>query len=238
AVVLLPAGFFAAALLLELPPITAAASAALAPLISTDGWYGLDYSSYLTLGRGLFPQSVGAVLLLLAIGCGDRAVRRGRDGVLAGMLLGLTCVCHFIYGWMGAVTLCLLALLPDSDVGRRLRIRRVIFVGCAAMVLAAFQLAPVWMDRAILNHSRLEGTWKWDSFGAGIIMKALVTGQLLDHGRPAILSLLALAGAVLISWTLYKTRKPPVNQCFVLTGAVFWLLVFFGRPTWGVLLLL
>src|SRR5215471_953960 len=140
AVVLLPAGFFAAALLLELPPMTAAASAALAPLISTDGWYGLDYSSYVTLGRGLFPQSIGAVLLLVAIGFGYRAVRNGRNGVLAGMLLGLTCVCHFIYGWMGAVTLCLLALLPDTDVGRRLRIRRVIFVGCAAMVLAAFQL--------------------------------------------------------------------------------------------------
>ena len=238
AVVLLPASFFAAALLLELSPMTAAAAAVLAPLISTDGWYGLDYSSYLTLGRGLFPQSMGAVLLLVAIGCGYRAVRRGRNFVPAGMLLGLTCVCHFIYGWMGAVTLCLLALLPDREVGRWVRIRRVIFVGCGAMVLAAFQLAPVWMDRAILNHSRLEGTWKWDSFGAGIILKALVTGELLDHGRLAVFSLLALAGAVLISWTLYKTRKLPANWCFVLTGAVFWLFVFFGRPTWGPLLLL
>jgi hypothetical protein len=164
------------------------------------------------------------------------------------MLLGLTCVCHFIYGWMGAVTLCLLALLPDTDAGRWLRIRRVIFVGCVAMVLAAFQLAPVWMDRAILNHSRLEGTWKWDSFGAGIILKALVTGELLDHGRTAVLSLLALAGVVLISWTLCKAplpygrgserRRLPANWCFIVSGAAFWLLVFFGRPTWGPLLLL
>ena len=101
-VVLLPAGFFAAALLLELPPLTAAASAILAPLISTDAWYGLDYSSYVSTGRGLFPQAVAAVLLLLAIGCGFQALRRGRYGALAGLLLGLTCICHFIYGWIGA----------------------------------------------------------------------------------------------------------------------------------------
>ena len=100
----------------------------LAPLISTDAWYGLDYSSYVSSGRGLFPQSVATVLLLLAMGCGIRALRRGRHGVLAGMLLGLTCVCHFIYGWIGAVTLCLLALLPDAAVTRWLRIRRTVCV--------------------------------------------------------------------------------------------------------------
>jgi hypothetical protein len=236
-VVLLPAGFFAAARLLELPPLTAAASAVLAPLISTDRWYGLDYSSYVSTGRGLFPQSVAAVLLLAAMGCGYQAVRRGRRGVLAGILLGLTCVCHFIYGWIGAVTLCLLALLPDAEVGRWLRIRRTVFVGLVAMVLSAFQLLPVWMDRAILNHSRWEGTWKWDSFGAGVIMKALVTGELLDHGRPAVLSLMALLGAVLVSWRFYKARRQPA-EVFVLSGALFWLLVFFGRPTWGPLLVL
>ena len=237
-VVLLPAGFFAAARLLELPPLTAAASAMLAPLISTDSWYGLDYSSYVSTGRGLFPQSVAAVLLLVAIGCGYQALRRGRRGVLAGILLGLTCVCHFIYGWIGAVTLCLLALLPDAEVGRWLRIRRTVFVGFVALALSAFQLLPVWMDRAILNHSRWEGTWKWDSFGAGVIMKALVTGELLDHGRPAVLSLIALIGAVLVSWRFYKGRRQPAAESFVLAGAVFWLLVFFGRPTWGPLLVL
>ena len=85
----------------------------------------------------------------MTMGYGYQAVRRGRRGVLAGMLLGLTCVCHFIYGWIAAVTLCLLALLPDAEVGRWLRIRRTVLVGLVAMVLSAFQLLPVWMDRAI-----------------------------------------------------------------------------------------
>src|SRR4029077_16900983 len=76
------------------------------------------------------------------------------------------------------------------------------------------------------------------SFGAGVVLRALVTGELLDHGRPAVLSLMALIGAVLVSWRFYKTRKLPAAQGFVLCAAVFWLLVFFGRPTWGPLLML
>ena len=238
AVVLLPAGFFAAALLLELPPLTAAASAILAPLISTDAWYGLDYSSYVTTGRGLFPQAVAAVLLLLAIGCGFQGLRRGRYGTLAGLLLGLTCICHFIYGWIGAVTLCLLALLPDVEVARSLRIRRTIFVGGVAMLVAAFQLLPVWIDSPILNHSRWEESWKWDSFGATVVLKALFTGEVLDHARLPVLSLLALVGAVVSLWKLYREHRLPAPESFVLGAAVLWLLIFFGRPTWGPLLLL
>ncbi len=206
-IVLLPAGFFAAARLMEFPPLTAAAAAILAPLISTDAWYGLDYSSYVLDGRGLFPQSVAAILLLLAIGCGFQALRRGRFGALAGLLLGLTCVCHFIYGWIGAVTLCLLALLPDAAVKRSIAHPAHCICGCVAVLVSAFQLLPVWMDRSILNHSRWEQSWKWDSFGAGVVLKALFTGELLDHGRLPVLSLLALLGALLILWRLYRERR-------------------------------
>ncbi len=205
----------------------------LAPLISTDAWYGLDYSSYVLDGRGLFPQSVAAILLLPAIGCGFQAVRRGRFGALAGLLLGLTCICHFIYGWIGAVTLCVLVILPDAEVKRWLRMRRIVLVGAVAILVSAFQLLPVWMDRSILNHSRWEQSWKWDSFGAGVVLRALFTGELLDHGRLPVLSLLALVGALLMLWKLYRDRRLPVQESFVLSAAVLWLLVFFGRPDMG-----
>jgi hypothetical protein len=69
-------------------------------------------------------------------------------------------------------------------------------------------------------------------------MRALLGGELLDHGRPALLSLLALAGAVLVSWKFYKARRQPAAEIFVMSGAGLWLLVFFGRPTWGPLLVL
>ena len=234
-VVLLPAGFFAAALLLELPPLTAAASAMLAPLISTDAWYGLDYSSYVTAGRGLFPQAVAAVLLLLQWLRISSAA--SRQVGLWRLLSGLP-VFAISSGWIGAVTLCLLALLPDAAVARALRIRRTIFVGGVALLVSAFQLLPVWIDSPILNHSRWEQSWKWDSFGAVVVLKALFTGEVLDHGRLPVLSLLALLGAVVILWKLYREHCLPAPEGFVLSAAMLWLLVFFGRPTWGSLLLL
>ncbi len=238
AMVLLPLGFFAAAEMLELPPMTALVGAALAPLISTNAFYGLDYSSYVSTGRGLFPQSVAAILLLLAIGYGYRAVRYGRNWVMAGLFIGLTCICHFIYGWIAAVTICLMALLPDPLVGRAVRVRRVVAVGFVALAVSAFQILPVLIDGPILNHSRWEGQWKWDSFGAATVMKYLVTGELLDHGRPPVLSLLALVGAAWILWNFYRSRSMKPAHALVLSGALLWLLVFFGRATWGPLLLL
>ena len=234
AIVLLPAGIFAGARMLGLRPYTAAAAAVLAPLISTDAWYGLDYSSYLAVGRGLYPQSVAAVLLLPAIGAGVRAIRTGRGGVLAGILLGLTGSCHFIYGWIAAVTLCPgRGCFPMTSRLAWLRLRRIALVALVSVILSAFQLLPVWLDRAILNHSRWEESFKWDSFGAATVLKALFTGELLDHGRLPVLSLLALAGAVLVMAHIYRTRRLPAREGFVLIAAVLWTLVFFGRKTWG-----
>ncbi len=238
ALVLLPLGFYAAASLFELPPLAAAAAALLAPLISTDNLYGLEANSYVATGRGLFPQSLAALLLLFALGYGYRALRYGRQWMLAGLLLGLTAACHFIYGWVGAVTLCLLALLPEPATSLWLRLRRTLAVGSAALAVAAFQIVPVLLDAPFLNHSRWEESWKWDSFGAAFVLKNLFTGELLDHGRLPVLTLLASAGTAVLLWDFWKTRRLQANQRFVLAAALLWLLLFFGRPVWGPLLLL
>jgi hypothetical protein len=235
-VVLLPLGFYAAASMLELPPFTAVASAALAPLISTNALYGLDYSSYVASGRGLFPQSVATILMLLAIGAGYRAVRFGSSRALAGLLTGLTAICHFIYGWIAAVSIVLVVLLPDDKTSRLRRLGRAVAVGGVALIVSAFQILPVLIDGPILNHSHWEQPWKWDSFGAAAVMKMLLSGELLDHDRLPFLSVLALAGAAGICWSLYRSRRLAPAQWFMIGGALFWLLVFFGRATWGPLL--
>ena len=75
--VLLPLSFFAMVRCFELPPLTAAAAAMLAPLISTPQLYGLEYESYVWAGFGLFPQAVATHFLLLALGfCFPRAAPR------------------------------------------------------------------------------------------------------------------------------------------------------------------
>ena len=235
-VVLLPLSFFAAARLMGLRPLTAAAAALLAPLISTNFLYGIEYGSYTWAGSGLFPQAVGSHFLLITLGLAFSAIRRGKRLALTGALLGLTFLAHLIYGYMGALSVCLLAVIPDADVARGVRIRRVAIVGAVAVLLSAFQLAPLLLDGSNINHSRWESVWKWDSFGAGQVLKWLFTGELLDHGRLPVLSLLSLAGAGWVVWDWRKRRQTCAAHVFALWGAAFWTLLFFGRPFWGPLL--
>jgi len=108
-----------------------------------------------------------------------------------------------------------------------------------AVLVAAFQLVPLLLDGAWINHSRWEPAWKWDSFGGGQVLRWLVTGELLDHGRLPVLSLLALLGLVL----LYRQSRlagglDPARR-FILLGTGLWILMFCcGRPFWGPLVML
>src|SRR5205807_2539095 len=125
---------------LDLPLSTALAAAVMSPLISSAGLYGLEYGSYVWAGSGLFPQSVAAHLFLLSLGFGYRALRRGSGTTLAGVLLGLTCLAHLIFGYMGALSLVLLAILPSEEITRGARIVRTLRIGAIALALPAFQL--------------------------------------------------------------------------------------------------
>ena len=270
-VALLPLSFFAAARLMGFRPLAAAAAAMLAPLVSSAGLYGIEYGSYVWAGSGLFPQAVATHFLLITLGLAYRSIRRGRHLVVTGAVLGLTFLAHLIYGYMGALSVCLLAVLPDPEVPRGLRLRRVAIVGATAALLTAFQLVPMWLDRSHINHSRWEPAWKWDSFGAAQVTRWLFGGELLDHGRLPVLTLLALVGAGLFAWNRLRGRnsaartpgdagkvpgrarrapseaspaQAPVGHAlacpetssaasFVLCGAAFWTLLFFGRPFWG-----
>ena len=232
-VVLLPLSFFASARLMGLRPLTAAAAAMLAPLISTPYLYGVEYGSFTWAGSGLFPQAIGCHLLLIALGLAFGAIRRGKRLVVTGVLLALTFFAHLIYGYMGALSVCLLAVIPDAEVARGVRLRRTAVVGATALLLSAFQLAPLLLDVSHINHSRWEPVWKWDSFGAWQVLRWLFTGQLLDHGRLPLLTLLALGGAGLFAWNWRRRVPTCAAHAFALGGAGFWTLLFFGRPFWG-----
>ena len=234
-VVLLPLSFFATARLLGLRPLAAATAALLAPLISTKFLYGLEYGSFIWAGSGLYPQSVATHFLLISIGLGYRALRKGTQLTLAGAFLGFAFLAHFIYGYIGALSLCLLVAVPDARVPRLLRFKRLIWVGATAGALSAFQILPLIVDNTI-NHSRWEPAWKWDSFGPVQVLQWLFTGELLDHGRPPVLTLLAFGGAAWFFWRRYQGRETDPVHAFVLLASGFWIALFCGRPLWGPLL--
>lgn len=238
AILALPFAIFWCLLLLDFPPLTAAAAVLLAPLIAGPGvgQLGMELRSWLRFG--VFPQSVATSLSLLTLGLAWRAVRTGRRLVLTGAMLGLTMLAHLVYGWMGALTICLMALLPEAGIPRRSRILRTLQVGLVSFALCAFQLLPIFADGYLINRSRIEQAEKYDSHGAAKVLGWLFRGRILDNDRLPALSLLALVGTALLLWRYRATRKVPAPERFVLAAAVFWILVFFGRPTWGILLVL
>ena len=236
-VALLPLSFYAAARRLNLSPLAAGAAAVLAPMISTNFLYGVEYNSFTWAGSGLFPQAVATHLLLLALGSAWAAVRQGRRVTLAGVVVGLTALAHIIYGYVAALSICLMAVLPDSAIPRAVRVRRTLWIGGTAALLTCFQLLPLLLDRNVINHSRWEPVWKWDSFGALTVLGWLVKGDLMDYGRLPVLTLLALGGVVL--WFRKAPQpeaEPAASHQFAVLGAAMWVLLFFGRPFWGPLL--
>jgi len=231
---LLPLTFYAAARLLGLSRLTSAAAVLLSPLVSTEFLYGIEYGSYTWAGSGLFPQAVATHFLLLAIGFGYGSVRQGRRVVLAGAMVGLTLLSHLIYGYIAALSLLLVAFIPDAA-PRLLRLGRTLAVGLVAAILSAFQLLPLLHDGWFINHSRWEPVWKWDSFGAETTLTRLFTGDLLDHGRLPALTLLAFAGVALLCWKRSRSSTGTAHL-FIALGAAVWILMYFGRPFWGSLM--
>jgi hypothetical protein len=235
---LLPLSFYAAMVLMEFPPLTAAAGALMLPMIAgpETGLLGMDIRSW--VGSGVYPQCVATNLLLASIGLSYRAIRRGRNIAIAGAALGLTCLAHLMYGWMGAWIAALIALLPDDSAPRMVRIKRMVAIGAVSAVLCLFQLIPLATDGYLISRSKFEPPDKFDSYGAGQVLTWLVGGQIMDHDRLATLTLLGVFGAGLLVWRWRKTRKLGQAEMLALAGFVFWLLVYFGRSTWGILIVL
>jgi hypothetical protein len=112
----------------------------------------------------------------------------------------------------------------------RIALRLALLLALAGLVTAYFFL-PFLRDGAYMNRSVWELQTKYDAFGAAWTLKALFTGQLFDYGRFPSLTLLLALGLVacLLRWRDERYRIP-----VVLFGA--WLLLYFGRPTWGALM--
>jgi uncharacterized membrane protein len=196
------------------------------------GRYGLGYGSVLWRGSGLYTQIVALHLLALALGATARALdTRGRPAV-ASLLVALASLAHIVFGYVAFLSAGLLALVGPADQRSR-RVVRLAAVGALALVLLAFFLVPLFEGREIVNHSRWEDPRKWDSYGAPFVLGELASGRLLDAGRWPVLTVLVGLGAVVALLSRGDALARRLLGLFVL-----WLGLFFGRDTWGHMLLL
>lgn len=212
-------------------PLSGAASAAvLSLLIRTNYLHGMDAESYVWQGLGLFTQAVGVWFLPLALSSSFTAVRSGRAMGKAAVLMTVTTLCHLALGTMGLMAAGIFPITGFRDVRRRLL--RLLILAAVTIAAASYSLVPILRDFAYYNVSALVPTWKYDSFGHATILSWLVQGQLFDFHRLPILTLLVGIGLL---WMIARARKDEASRAIVL-AFLFFLLLYFGRPTWGPLL--
>lgn len=236
-IVTFPISVYAGARLFGLSPPAAGLAALLVFAPSASGYpggYGLSYGAVLWRGSGLYNQLFALHLMAIAWGLSARALDGGerRRRVTASVLLALTALSHIIFGYAAFVSSAVLAAVGPR--GRRAeRFVRLATIVLPALLLLAWFLAPLLLAREVVNHSRWEDPRKWNSYGAPFILRELLSGRLFDFGRPPLLSLLLGAGAL---GAVLSCRDACARRLLALCGV--WLALFFGRPTWGGLLIL
>jgi uncharacterized membrane protein len=227
---MLPATVYLGSRRLGLSPPAAGLAALLvyAPIGGGDfGAYGLGYGAVTWRGSGLFTQLVALHLLVPALGLTARALDTGRRRAAAAVFLAATALAHVIFGYVAFVSALLLAMVGRGNRRPTRLVRLASLVGLALPLLAFFAV-PLLMGAGEANHSRWEPGWKWDSFGAPRVLSELVSGRLLDFGRPPFLTALLAVGVV---GALLARRDPLARRLLVFSTC--WLALFFGRETWG-----
>jgi len=189
AAVLLPLSFFACGRLLGFSPPACTTAALLAPLVMSSE----------------FPQSVATHFLLLSVGFCYRTLRRGSHPTASGVMLGLTALCRFTFGALGAVAVVAMALMPDAKAPRGARIARALWIGSVALALTAFQILPWLQDRPLGGRDSLP-TEEWPAYWmpAAVMAGAWALGWIWRAAAPR---LTVAAPIVLIAALAFPPAK-------------------------------
>lgn len=212
---------------LEFSVVAAAVGAASASLISSNHRYGFEYDSYIWRGHGMYTQLWSMHLSFLVLACLYRLLERGTGYVAAVISCSLLALSHLIYAYMMALTVLVLFLMRVGRSNWRALFGRLAITGVFAAVISSYMSLPFLFQKAFLSASPYLQRWKYDSFGAGEILTWLVNGDLLDYDRLPVLTVLLALGLALAIFS----RSRPARMALVLF--VVWLLLYFGRPTWG-----
>ncbi len=226
-----PIAVYCGARLLGWGKWTAAAAAAVSPLIVSAPGYGYEHGSYTWRGYGVYSQLWAMWLLPIAWGLTWRAVTQGRRFAATAAALALTIACHFITGYLALLTVGVWVLVLGGGFLRRFA--RGALVAGGSLLIASWVLVPLVGDTKWTTRSEYyKGTFFNDSYGARKVLGWLFSGRLFDDGRFPVVTLLFYVGVVLcIARARRDLRARALLGTFTLS-----LLLFFGRPTLGPLL--
>jgi Gpi18-like mannosyltransferase len=203
---------------------TAAAAAAVSPLLVSAPGYGYEHGSYTWQGYGVYSQEWAMWLLPLAWGFTWRAVARGKRYPAAAAALALTMATHFITGYLAMLTVGMWVIVGGAGLVRRAGRGTIVAVG--AVLIASWVLVPLVADTKWTTRSEYyQGSIFNNSYGAQKELGWLISGKLFDAGRFPIVTLLFLGGVAVCGLRVrHDPRARALLGIFTLS-----MLLFFGR---------
>jgi hypothetical protein len=226
--VLFPLTVFLSMRWMRFPVAAAAFGAAGSSLLVTINSFGFDYQSYLWRGYGMYTQLWAMHMAFLTIAAAYRALRFGKSVWVASLLLGLFVLTHLLYAYIVGIAIVVLTFWGIRRHNALQRFVRLGVIGSFALVISAYMWLPLITTLGgYLNNSPYLQAEKYDSYGAETILGWLVSGQLFDFGRWPMLTGLFFVGVVAAILSRMKVAW------VALALFVVWLVIYFGRPTWG-----
>lgn len=239
-----PLPVFLALWLLGFSPFISAVSAFFASNFSTDGLYGIDPPSFLWRGYGLSAQLYAQFFLPLAIAYTYRALRNGltnsqphtgknhsnwnivtRDSVFAALFLTLTTAGHLGVGIIGLLSTVPFFFMDFKKSAMILRGKKLFLIYLGVFFALSYWLIPILIANQYHIVSFWDPIWKFDSYGWYEAFRQLFMGELFDWKRPAVVTALVFAGSFV---SILSEQKMIFSFLFV-----FWVVMYFGRTTWG-----
>ncbi|HVR88207.1 MAG TPA: hypothetical protein VHG53_01515 [Candidatus Limnocylindria bacterium] len=225
--VALPLTAFASLRWMGLSRTAAGVAAIAATLFSADHRFGLEYDSYLWRGYGLYTQLWAVHLSFIALAALYRLLQRRGTLLPAVLSTAALVLVHLLYAYMLAISALVVALVGIGREDGRRRLVALALVGLLASAIAAYLVPPYLGAQAYLDVSPYLPRFRWDSFGAPTILGWLVSGDLFDHGRPPVLTALTAIG---IGVAVVRRDRLGLTA-LALFGT--WLVLYFGRATYG-----
>ena len=222
---------------LNLGTKAAGISALSSTLLSTQYLYGTDYNAVVFRGSGMYTQLWGFFFLPLALSYLYQAVIYGKSFLKAIIFLALTLSGHLVFGYIAVLStpIILLSILANGISIKKFlpHLKRLFFVLASCFLLLAYWFVPLIINQDYQNKSLWDDYTKFNSYGVVQILKWLINGQLFDNGRFPVLTILIAMGFFYSLYKFFGDRLRTKSYLFIPLLFLFWLILYFGRDTFG-----
>jgi len=206
----------------------ASACAALFSLgLSNINGYGFELGSFIWRGSGMYTQLWAMFLFPLTISSIYNTINENKGYSRSVMLLFCLTLSQVMFALMAAITsfLFIFKSFEWKEIWERLK--RLAVILAVFMIAIAYLFIPMQMDSAYHAHSTYDFPEKWDSYGLRYIVTHFLNGDILDHGRMPIVTVLAVMGVI------FSLSRRAFRYRWAAAASIAWFLLYFGRPTWG-----